>query len=168
MAGTGSKICRLVNMTCGSGPSATRRNRERELILTTQPAATAQFNLQKSVVLWSDISIYQGEVLLPDLPGKRVLLTDGTTPIRDSPCQICHSFQNKMAPLVRDEAGWRNRVEFMRNTIHCCGSSDTAVSDQDEDDLVSYLTLLFRSKLHPAGFAYRRSQIQKHLASHQR
>jgi virginiamycin B lyase len=111
--------------------------------LTTQQTATAQFNLQKSVVQWSDLSIYQGEVLLPDLPGKRVLLTDGKTPMRDSPCQICHSFQNKMAPFVRDEAGWRNRVDFMKNTIHCCGSSDTAVSDQAENELVSYLTLLF-------------------------
>ncbi len=111
--------------------------------LTTQQSATALFTLQKAVVLWSDLSIYQGEVLLPNLPGKRVLLTDGTTPIRDSPCQICHSFQNKMAPAVRDAAGWRNRVDFMKNTIRCCGGSDTAVSDKDEDDLVSYLTLLF-------------------------
>jgi hypothetical protein len=110
--------------------------------LTTQQAATAQFTLQKSVVLWSDLSIYQGEVLLPNLPGKRVLLTDGTTPIRDSPCQICHSSQNKMAPAVRDAAGWRNRVDFMKNTIRCC-NGDTGVSEKDEDDLVSYLTLLF-------------------------
>ena len=110
--------------------------------LTTQQAATAQFTLQKSIVLWSDLSIYQGEVLLPNLPGKRVLLTDGTTPIRDSPCQICHSFQNKMAPAVRDDAGWRNRVDFMKNTIRCC-NGDTGVNEKDEDDLVSYLTLLF-------------------------
>lgn len=111
--------------------------------LATASAATAQFALHKSAVLWTDLSIYQGEVLFPDLPGKRVMLTDGTNPIRDAPCQICHSFQNKMAPFVRDADGWRTRVEFMKNVIHCCGSSDTGVSDKDEDDLVSYLTLLF-------------------------
>ncbi|HWF39708.1 MAG TPA: carboxypeptidase-like regulatory domain-containing protein, partial [Candidatus Acidoferrales bacterium] len=81
------------------------------LNLAAQQSVTAQLGLQKAAVLWSDLSIYQGEVLLPDLPGKRVLLTDGTTPIRDSPCQICHSFQNKMAPFVRDQDGWRTRVE---------------------------------------------------------
>ncbi len=110
--------------------------------LATEQAAAAQFTLQKSAVLWSDLSIYQGEVLLPNLPGKRVMLTDGTNPIRDAPCQICHSFQNKMAPYVRNEEGWRTRVEFMKNVIRCCGGSDTAVSDKDENDLVSYLTLL--------------------------
>jgi virginiamycin B lyase len=113
------------------------------LNLNSQQAATAQFILQKATVLWSDLSIYQGEVLLPNLPGKRILLTDGTTPIRDSPCQICHSFQNKMAPWVRDEAGWRSRVDYMRQSIRCCGSADTSVSDKDEDVLVSYLTSLF-------------------------
>lgn len=113
------------------------------LNLSSQQTASAQFNLQKAAVLWSDLSIYQGEVLLPNLPGKRILLTDGTTPIRDSPCQICHSFQNKMAPWVRDADGWRARVDYMRQSIRCCGSPDTSVTDQDEDVLVSYLTSLF-------------------------
>jgi len=113
------------------------------LNLSAQQAASAEFILQKAAVLWSDLSIYQGEVLLPNLPGKRLLLTDGTTPIRDSPCQICHSFQTKMAPWVRDEAGWRARVDYMRSAINCCGAPDTAVTDKDEDVLVSYLTSLF-------------------------
>ena len=130
-------------MTCPSRRVGYKADPHTGIDLTTQQAATAQFALHKSAVLWTDLSIYQGEVLLPDLPGKRVMLTDGTNPIRDSPCQICHSFQNKMAPFVRDADGWRTRVEFMKNVIHCCGSADTGVSDKDEDDLVSYLTLLF-------------------------
>ena len=113
------------------------------LNLAAQQSATAELILQKATVLWSDLSIYQGEVLLPNLPGKRLLLTDGTTPIRDSPCQICHSFQNKMAPWVRNDEGWRTRVEYMRNVMNCCGTPDTGVNDKDADLIVSYLTSLF-------------------------
>ena len=113
------------------------------LSLTAQQDGTAQLILQKAAVLWSDLSIYQGEVLLPNLPGKRLLLTDGTRPIRDSPCQICHSFQNKMAPWVRNDEGWRTRVEYMRNVMNCCNSPDTGVNDKDADLIVSYLTSLF-------------------------
>ncbi len=113
------------------------------LSLTAQQDGTAQLILQKAAVLWSDLSIYQGEVLLPNLPGKRLLLTDGTRPIRDSPCQVCHSFQNKMAPWVRNDEGWRTRVEYMRNVINCCNSADTGVNDKDADLIVSYLTALF-------------------------
>ena len=113
------------------------------LSVTAQQNPAAQLQLQKAAVLWSDLSIYQGEVLLPNLPGKRLLLTDGTTPIRDSPCQICHSFQNKMAPWVRSDEGWRTRVEYMRNVMNCCNSPDTGVNDKDADLIVSYLTSLF-------------------------
>ena len=91
------------------------------LDLSAKPSATAAFMLKKAAVLWSDISIYQGEVLLPNLPGKRLLLTDGTTPIRDSPCQICHSFQQKMAPYVRNEAAGSRRWTT-------CGTRSTAAT----------------------------------------
>ena len=113
--------------------------------LSGQPTATAHFNLQKSVVLWSDLSLYQAEKLLPDAPGKRVMMTDGTTTGRDSPCQICHSYQNKIAPYVRDESGWRGKVEYMVGAMGFTLGPGTIqeVNKQDQDALVSYLTSLF-------------------------
>ena len=112
-----------------------------------QQGNSVDFALQKGVVLWSDLSLYQGEVLLPDLPGKTILMTPiGPNPnglgssasFRDSACQICHSFQNKMAPWVRDDAGWRSRVDFMRY-----GMGVSRITEKDEDVLVSYMTSLF-------------------------
>lgn len=113
--------------------------------LSAQQKATAQFSLQKSVVLWSDLSLYQAEKLLPDAPGKRVMMTDGTTPGRDSPCQICHSYQNKIAPYVRDESGWRGKVEYMVGAMGFTLGPGTIqeVNKHDQDALVSYLTALF-------------------------
>ena len=120
-----------------------RVEQNRVLDLSTQPSATAAFALQKAAVLWSDLSIYQGIVLLPDLPGKRMLLTDGTTPIRDAPCAICHSFQKKMAPWVRNEAAWRSRLEFMKTSMNCCSGGNQKMTVQEENDIVSYLTAVF-------------------------
>ena len=120
-----------------------RPEQNRVLDLTTQTSATAAFALQKAAVLWSDLNIYQGIVLLPDLPGKRQLLTDGTTPIRDSPCAICHAFQKKMAPWVRNEAAWRSRLEFMKTSMNCCSGGNQKMTAQEENDLVSYLTAVF-------------------------
>ena len=115
------------------------------LTLGADQKGSAQFILQKSAVLWSDLSLYQAEKLLPNLPGKRVLMTDGTTPGRDSPCQICHSYQNKMAPYVRDESGWRAKVEFMVSAMGFTLGPGTIqeVNKHDQDLLVSYLTVLF-------------------------
>jgi streptogramin lyase len=109
--------------------------------LTAKPSGIAAFALHKAAVLWSDLSIYQGEVLLPNLPGKDLLMT-GTPAWRDAPCQICHSFQNKMAPFVRDEAGWRNRVDFMRTAL----GAGRNMPEHDRDTLVSYLTAVFGPK----------------------
>ncbi len=115
------------------------------LSLTAQQSASAPFTLQKAAVLWADLSLYQAQKLLPDLPGKRVLMTDGTTPGRDSPCQICHSFQTRMAPWVRDEAGWRSRVDYMISAMGFTLGPGTIqeVTPHDRDLLVSYLTSLF-------------------------
>jgi len=50
--------------------------------------------MQKGVVRWSDLSIHQGEALLPDDPGKTVLFTR---------CMSCHGLQTKIAGTRRDE-----------------------------------------------------------------
>jgi cytochrome c5 len=76
--------------------------------LTADENAAQDFALQKGVVRWTDISIYQGLALLPDARGKKELAEN---------CLGCHGFQSKMAATVRDEDGWRSRVDFMREAM---------------------------------------------------
>ena len=45
-----------------------------------------------------------------------------------------------MAAVTRDADGWKDRVEYMRTAMHF--SSDH-LTDQDADDIASYLTSLF-------------------------
>ena len=120
-----------------------RAEQNRILDLSTQATATAPLALLKGAVLWSDLSIYQGIMLLPNLPGKNILFAEGIdVASRDSACAVCHSFQKKMAPYIRTEAAWRSRVEFMKETMHCCGGNQKT-SAEDEKNLVSYLTAVF-------------------------
>src|SRR4051812_8005359 len=73
--------------------------------LTDDQNASHDFALKKGMVRWTDLSIYQGLQLLPEARGKRTLAEN---------CLGCHGFQSKMAATVRDEEGWRGRVQFMR------------------------------------------------------
>ena len=49
------------------------------------------FGLQTTPVRWSDISIEQGRVLLPDARGKQTLFQN---------CLSCHGFQSRMAAVT--------------------------------------------------------------------
>ena len=70
--------------------------------------AAYDFALQKAPIRWTDLSINQGQVLLPDARGKKTLFDN---------CMSCHGFQSRMAATVRDEDGWRDRVTFMREAM---------------------------------------------------
>ncbi len=96
--------------------------------------AAYDFALQKAPIRWSDISIYQGAVLLPDARGKKTLFDN---------CMSCHGFQSKMAATVRDEDGWRDRVSFMREAMRSSLADRQGFSDQQAEDVVSYLTTMF-------------------------
>jgi virginiamycin B lyase len=99
--------------------------------LTSTQTASSDFTLQKGMIRWTDLSIYQGTVLLPDGAGKAKLTTA---------CFACHGFQSRMATIVRDEPGWRDRVNFMRTTFgYLLGS----VNDQDAENVIAYLTKEF-------------------------
>src|SRR5215469_78557 len=101
------------------------------LSLSAAQSTSLDLNLQKGVVRWTDLSIYQGTALLPDGPGKGKLTTA---------CFACHGFQSRMASQVRDEDGWRDRVHFMRTTF---GYLLGGVNDQDADNVIAYLTKNF-------------------------
>ena len=64
--------------------------------LTADQNASFDWSLQKGVVHWSDLSLYQSRKLLPDASGKEVLFRR---------CFICHGIQTRMAAVVRDESG---------------------------------------------------------------
>jgi virginiamycin B lyase len=107
--------------------------------LSEHQAASFDWALQKGTVRWRDLSLYQGEKLLPNLQGKEMIFGP-TSNFRDAPCQICHGFQTRMASTTRDAAGWRDRVEYMRGTMHFLLAG---VTDQEADKLTSFLTSTF-------------------------
>ena len=102
--------------------------------LTADQNASVDITLQKGVVRWNDISIYQAKQLWPAGKGKDLIFGH---------CSICHGFQSRMASVTRDADGWKDRVEYMRTALHYSIFLGPHFSDQDADDVASYLTSLF-------------------------
>ena len=90
------------------------------------------FALQKGVVRWNDLSIYQASKLWPAAPAKDKIFDT---------CFTCHGFQTRMASVTRDADGWQDRVAFMRTAMNF--GLDGAVSDQQASMIAAYLTKLF-------------------------
>src|SRR6202158_4411700 len=107
--------------------------------LTASQSASMDWALKPGTVRWRDLSLYQGEKLIPNIRGKEMIFGP-TSNFRDAPCQICHGFQTRMASTTRDAAGWRDRVEYMRGTMHFLLAG---VTDQEADKLTSFLTSAF-------------------------
>lgn len=106
-----------------------------EIKVVAARPASMDFLLQKAVVHWTDLSIYQGRVLLPDGPGKYQLFLD---------CQTCHGYMYMVQRLGfrgSDLEAWRAAVSFMRDVKH--GVGDRRASDQDADLIASYLNSVF-------------------------
>jgi sugar lactone lactonase YvrE len=102
--------------------------------LTADQAASYDFALQTATVRWTEISQLQGYQLLPNLRGKETLFGN---------CMGCHGFQSRMAAVVRDEDGWRDRVNFMREAMRSSLADRNGFSDQQADDVVYYLSHVF-------------------------
>jgi hypothetical protein len=91
--------------------------------------------LQQSYVRWSDISMHQGKKLLPDARGKDLLFTH---------CMACHGFESRMAAVIRDEDGWRDRVNYMREAMgFFINRPNFGFNDQKAADIVSYINTMF-------------------------
>jgi virginiamycin B lyase len=100
--------------------------------LVAQQNATYDFTLQKGVVSWSDISVYQASRLFPQGRGRNAVF--GT-------CFSCHGgFQSRLVSAGLDEAGWRDEVKRMRQVF---SFFFTGFTDQNADDAVSYLNTVF-------------------------
>jgi virginiamycin B lyase len=100
--------------------------------LTAAQHASFDWALQKGIVHWSDLSLYQSKKLLPEASGKQVLFAK---------CFVCHGIQTRMAAVVRDESGWRDKVNYMRDAM--AFELSRRFTDQDENDVVAYLTSVF-------------------------
>jgi virginiamycin B lyase len=100
--------------------------------LTADQNVSFEFALQKGTVRWSDLNLYQGKKLMPDGKGKDVL---------SSSCFICHGFQTRMAAVRRDEEGWRDRIQYMRDAM--AFQLSDRVNDEKANELISYLNSVF-------------------------
>src|SRR5580692_3951186 len=61
--------------------------------LAANQKVSLDFALQRGVVRWSDLTLYQGKQLLPEGRGKEVL---------SARCFVCHGFETRMAAASRD------------------------------------------------------------------
>ena len=103
--------------------------------LTADQALTQDFKLQKGMVRWSDISLYQGQKLLPEGEGKDLLFRH---------CFACHGFESRMAKVARDEDGWRSRVNYMKEAMgFFVMRPQNEFTDEKGEKIVQYLTKVF-------------------------
>ena len=103
--------------------------------LSADQSAPLDFTLAKTAVQWSDLSLYQGSVLLPDGKGKKALFAN---------CFACHGFETRMAANAPyDATQWRALVDYMVGSTHFFIGSVGHFTPQDESDVVAYLTQLF-------------------------
>lgn len=104
------------------------------LTLAADQNASLDFSLQKSPVHWNEISKYQASQLWPPGKGRDLIFTH---------CNICHQFQSRIASTGRDLDGWKDRVAFMRQAMHFSIFLGPNFSDQDAEDVATYLDSLF-------------------------
>jgi virginiamycin B lyase len=108
--------------------------------LTAAQTLSHDFSLGTGAVRWADLSQHQGSELFPDLLGNRVLKGKDVLLGR---CFACHAFQTRLASVKRDENGWRDRVNYMRGTMHFFLDSNAPFTDADADAVTEYINLLF-------------------------
>ena len=100
--------------------------------LTADQNVSFDFALQKGMVRWNEISMYQGRKLLPEAPGKKQLFGQ---------CFACHGFETRMASVIRDEDGWHDRIKYMREAMRYFIRD--RFTDQDENEVAHYLATLW-------------------------
>jgi len=100
--------------------------------LAAEQNVSFDFALQQGTVRWSDLNLYQGKKLMPEGKGKEVLSAN---------CYVCHGFQTRMASVRRDEDGWRDRVNYMREAM--AFQLSARFDDEKANAVVSYLAHVF-------------------------
>lgn len=100
--------------------------------LSASQKASFDFALQKTPVRWNELSIYQAKMLWPESKAKDTIFDK---------CFVCHGFQTRIASVRRDEDGWKDRVKYMRDSMHF--SLSWQFTDQDAAEVADYLTSLY-------------------------
>jgi streptogramin lyase len=108
--------------------------------LTASQSQSLDWALKPGMVRWGDLSLYQGEKLIPNIRGKEMVFGP-TSNFRDAPCQICHGFQSRMASVSRDAEGAKDRVEYMRTRMHYLLGS--MVNDEQADRVAAFIAMAF-------------------------
>lgn len=109
-----------------------RSDPRKGVTLQADQNASFDFPLQKTPVRWNELSIYQAKMLWPESKAKDTIFDK---------CFICHGFQTRMATVMRDADGWKNSVQYMRNSMHF--SLSWRFTDQDAAEVSSYLNSLY-------------------------
>jgi len=103
--------------------------------LTAEQAAAHDFKLQNGMVRWSDISMWQGMKLLPEARGRDLFFVH---------CMACHGFQSRMAAVTRNEDGWRDRMNYMRDAMGFFVMDPRfGFNDQKAEDVIFYMNHVF-------------------------
>ncbi len=126
------------------------------ITLAADQDLTQDLALAQGMVRWSDISMHQGKKLLPDARGKEELFTH---------CMACHGFESRMAAVVRDEDGWRDRVNYMKDAMgYFIMRPAFGFNEQKAENVVSYINQMFgeNSKLpkSPADLPQYQSEVR--------
>jgi len=126
------------------------------ITLAADQNATQDLALQQGMVRWSDISMHQGKKLLPEARGKEELFTH---------CMACHGFESRMAAVVRDEDGWRDRVNYMKDAMgYFIMRPVFGFNEHKAENVISYLNQMFgeNSKLpkSPADLPQYQSEVR--------
>src|SRR6266436_3108620 len=100
--------------------------------LSAGESSSLDFALEKGMVRWSDLSVYQGKKLLPDGKGKQLISAE---------CFACHGFQSRMAATRRDADGWAQAVNYMRDVRRA--RLGNHIDDQAAATIISYLNDTF-------------------------
>ncbi len=127
-----------------------------DITLAADRSLTQDLALQQSVVRWSDLSMHQGKKLLPEARGKEELFTH---------CMACHGFESRMAAVVRDEDGWRDRVNYMKDAMgYFIMRPVFGFTEQKAENIISYVNQMFGqdSKLpkSPADLPQYKSEVR--------
>lgn len=113
-------------------------NAQRGVNISANQKASFDFQLKKSPVEWSELTTYQGRMLLPKTAEHQLGHKD---PFFISCFQSCHSFQNRMAVGTRDYDGWHDRVKYMSETM--MAGEGRRIPPKEMEDYAKYLTVLF-------------------------
>lgn len=111
-----------------------------ETLQAAHQNATRDFSLEKGSVTWSDISLYQADILLPKNPGRDKFFQS---------CFGCHNFQSRIANQHLSKEDWLDQVNYMRMDVAPAGEAPSgkgaapAINDESADLIATYLSQVF-------------------------